>query len=307
MTVDNLISADVVTADARLVQASKKENADLFWGIRGGGGNFGIVTCFEFQLHPVGPEVFAGLIVFPFDQAKTILKQYVEFVDTMPDDLSVWVVLRHAPPLPFLPAEVHGQKVIVFPIFYAGEPANGARLIEPLRSFGKPHGEFLGLQPYLAWQRAFDPLLAPGARNYWKSHNLSHLSNEALDIVIEYAGKLPSPHCEIFIGLLGGQTSRLALDETAYSHRDARFALNVHSRWESVEEDQRCISWAREFFQAAAPYATGGVYVNFMTQEEVARIPEAYNPEVWQRLVEVKTKWDPKNLFRLNQNIKPSG
>lgn len=306
MSVDNLISADVVTADAKLIRVSAKKNADLFWGIRGGGGNFGIVTSFEFKLHPVGPEVFAGLIVFPFDQAETVLRKYREFVEKIPDDLSVWAVLRQAPPLPFLPADVHGKEVVVFAIFYAGDATKGERVIEPLRSFGKPHGEHIGPQPYVAWQRAFDPLLTPGARNYWKSHNFSHLSDGALDTVIEYAGKLPSPQCELFIGLVGGQASRVVSDETAYSHRDAKFVLNVHTRWERAEEDQRCISWARDFFNAAAPHATGGVYVNFMTQEEIDRIPAAYGQEVWKRLVEVKNKWDPKNLFRMNQNIKPS-
>lgn len=306
MSVDNLISADVVTADAKLIRVSAKKNADLFWGIRGGGGNFGIVTSFEFKLHPVGPEVFAGLIVFPFDQAETVLRKYREFVEKIPDDLSVWAVLRQAPPLPFLPADVHGKEVVVFAIFYAGDATKGERVIEPLRSFGKPHGEHIGPQPYVAWQRAFDPLLTPGARNYWKSHNFSHLSDGALGTVIEYAGKLPSPHCELFIGLVGGQASRVVSDETAYSHRDAKFVLNVHTRWERAEEDQRCISWARDFFNAAAPHATGGVYVNFMTQEEIDRIPAAYGQEVWKRLVEVKNKWDPKNLFRMNQNIKPS-
>lgn len=302
MSVDNLVSADVVTSDAGLVRASAKENADLFWAIRGGGGNFGIVTCFEFQLHPVGPEVLAGLIVFPFEQAKTLLRNYREFVEGIPDNLSVWVVLRKAPPLPFLPLEVHGKEVVAFAIFYAGDATTGERLIGPLRSFGKAHGEHIGPQPYEMWQHAFDPLLTPGARNYWKSHNFSHLSDGALNTVIEYASKLPSPHCEIFIGLIGGQASRVAPDETAYSHRDAKFVLNVHGRWERAEEDPRCISWARDFFNAAAPHAMGGVYVNFLTEEEVDRIPAAYRPEVWKRLVEVKSKWDPKNLFRMNQH-----
>jgi FAD/FMN-containing dehydrogenase len=306
MTVDNLVSADVVTAEAKLVRASARENADLFWGIRGGGGNFGIVTCFEFQLHPIGREVLAGLIVFPFAQAKTVLGKYREFVETMADDLNVWVVLRQAPPLPFLPGDIHGKAVVVFAICYAGDATKGQRLIEPLRSFGKAHGEHIGPQPYVAWQRAFDPLLTPGARNYWKSHNFTQLSDGAFDTIIEYAGKLPSPHCEIFIGLLGGQASRVPAEETAYSQRDAKFVLNVHGRWETSQEDHRCISWAREFFHAAAPHATGGVYVNFLTQEEIERIPAAYRPEVWERLVGVKNKWDPKNLFRLNQNIKPS-
>lgn len=306
MSVDNLVSVDVVTADARLVRASEKENADLFWGIRGGGGNFGIVTCFEFQLHPVGPEVLAGLVVFPFDEARTVLGKYREFVETMPDELNVWVVLRQAPPLPFLPPQVHGKEVVAFAVFYAGDVTTGERLIESVRGFGTPHGEHVGSQPYVAWQRAFDPLLTPGARNYWKSHNFSHLSDGAVETVIKYANSLPSPQCEIFIGLIGGQAARVDPEATAYSQRDTQFVLNVHGRWETAAEDQRCISWARDFFDAAAPHATGGVYVNFMTQEEMDRIPAAYKPDAWARLVTVKTKWDPTNLFRMNQNIKPA-
>jgi FAD/FMN-containing dehydrogenase len=306
MSVDSLVSADVVTAESKLVKASATENPDLFWGIRGGGGNFGIVTGFEFELHPCGPEVLAGLIVFPFDQARTVLGRYRALVDTMPDDLSVWVVLRKAPPLPFLPAAVHGKEVVIFAVFYAGEPGAGERLIEPLRRVATPHGEHLGAQPYVAWQRAFDPLLTPGARNYWKSHNFSQLSDGAIEVVIDFASKLPSPHCEIFVAQIGGQASRIGSDETAYSHRDAKFVLNVHGRWENAAEDQRCIAWARDFFDAAAPHATGGVYVNFMTQEEVDRVPAAYTAAVWKRLVAVKNKWDPTNLFRMNQNIKPS-
>lgn len=305
MTVDNLISAEVVTADAKWVRASAGENPDLFWAIRGGGGNFGVVTMFEFQLHPLGPEVLSGLIVFPFEQAKAVLTQYRALVDQMPDDLNVWAVLRQAPPLPFLPQEVHGKEVVVLALFYAGNIEEGKRAIEPLRSFGQPHGEHIGPMPYTAWQQAFDPLLAPGARNYWKSHNFSELNDDAIDTLIEYARKLPSPQCEIFIGLIGGQASRVAADATAYAHRDTKYVLNVHARWEKPDSDEKCISWARDFFTAAEPYATGGVYVNFLTQEELSRIAAAYGPN-YDRLVQVKNKYDPKNLFHLNQNIQPS-
>ncbi|MGH7783375.1 MAG: FAD-binding oxidoreductase, partial [Candidatus Binatia bacterium] len=290
----------------KAVRASVNENPDLFWGIRGGGGNFGIVTDFEFQLHRVGPEVLTGLIVFPLDQAKDVLSKYREAVKTMPDDLNVWVVLRKAPPLPFLPADVHGKEVVILAIFYSGDPVEGEKLIEPLKSFGTPYGQFIGVQPYANWQQAFDPLLTPGARNYWKSHNFTELSDGAIDTVIKYVGSLPSPHTEIFFGLIGGQVSRVASDATAFSQRDALWACNVHGRWETREEDKTVIAWAREFFEAAAPYATGGVYVNFMPQDEVDRISSAYAPDVWKRLVELKTKWDPTNLFRMNQNISPA-
>ena len=199
MTVDNLLSADVVLADGSQVHASETENEDLFWGLRGGGGNFGIVTSFEFQLHPVGPNVLSGLIAFPFAQAKSVLTQFARFTETMPDELNVWMVTRKAPPLPFLPQDVHGKEIVVLALCYAGDPAEGEKLIQPLRGFGTAHGEHVGVQPYTAWQQAFDPLLAPGARNYWKSHNFSQLSDGAIDAIIEYAGTLPSPQCEIFI------------------------------------------------------------------------------------------------------------
>src|SRR5689334_10302834 len=184
MTIDNLISAEIVTAEGKQIRASESENADLFWAIRGGGGNFGVVTRFEFQLHPVGPEVFAGLMVFPFAQAKKVLEQYRRFVASTPEELNVWAVLRKAPPLPFLPENVHGKEVILLPIFYVGKAAEAEKLIAPLRAFGDLHGEHLGAQPYTSWQKAFDPLLGAGARNYWKSHNFTALADGALDAIV---------------------------------------------------------------------------------------------------------------------------
>ncbi len=305
LTVDNLISADIITADAQRLRACATENHDLFWAIRGGGGNFGVVTLFEFQLHPVGPEVTAGLIVFPFDQAKKVLTQYRDFVNGMQDDLSVWTVLRKAPPLPFLPGEVHGKEVVVLAVFSPLRTDAIMRAIETLRGFGEPCGEHVGPMPYKAWQQAFDPLLTPGARNYWKSHNFTALSDAAIDTVIRYVGSLPSSQSEIFLGLLGGQASRAAPGATAYPHRSALYAMNVHTRWSDPAEDDKCIAWAREFFAATAPYAAGSVYVNFLTQDEGGRIAEAYGQN-YDRLVEIKTKFDPRNLFRQNQNIKPS-
>ena len=305
MTVDNLVSADVLTADGKLVRASAQENAELFWGIRGGGGNLGIVTMFEFQLHPVGPEVFSGLVVYPFDQAKTVLSQYAEFAKGMSDDLNVWVVMRQAPPLPFLPQDVHGKEVVVLAVCYAGDPAEGQRAAAPLLSFGKPVGQHLGVQPYTAWQSAFDPLMTPGARNYWKSHNLTDLTGEAIDTVVQQIASLPSPHCEIFFGLIGGRARRVPSDATAYAHRDTLFAMNIHGRWEQASEDDHCIAWSRRAFQAMTPYATGGVYVNFMTQEETDRVGAAYGSS-YERLRTLKRRYDPTNLFRLNQNIAPA-
>lgn len=304
MTVDNLVSAELITADGQKIRASETENADLFWAIRGGGGNFGVVTEFEFQLVPVGPEIFAGLIVFPFNQAKQILNKYRQFVKSAPEELNVWVVLRKAPPLPFLPEKIHGKEVVVLPVFYSGAAEKAEKLIAPLRAFGNAHGEHLGVQPYIAWQKAFDPLLTPGARNYWKSHNFTDLADGALDSIIEFAEKLPSPQCEIFIGLIAGAPNRIAPDAMAYGHRDAKFVLNVHGRWDEAKEDQKCMGWARDFFKASAPYASAGAYVNFMTAEENDRVVAAYGSN-YDRLVRIKKRYDPDNIFHLNQNIKP--
>jgi FAD/FMN-containing dehydrogenase len=305
LTVDNLVSADIITADAERLRASASENPDLFWAIRGGGGNFGVATMFEFKLHPVGPDIVSGLIVFPFDQAKKVLTQYRDFVNNAPDDLSVWAVLRQAPPLPFLPPDVHGKEVVVLAICATMKTQEALSAIEPLRSFGKACGEHVGVQPYTAWQKAFDPLLTPGARNYWKSHNFTGLDDGAIDTLIQYTRKLPSSESEIFLGLLGGQTNRAAPDATAYPHRDVLFAMNVHTRWADPAQDEKCITWAREFFVASAPYAAGSVYINFLTEDEGERISEAYGKN-YARLVEAKNKYDPGNLFRQNQNIRPT-
>jgi FAD/FMN-containing dehydrogenase len=305
MTVDNLESAEVVTAKGEVVRASASENPDLFWALRGGSGNFGVVTRFEFRLHDVGPDLLSGLIVYPLSETKTVLQQYREFVAKAPDELSVWTVMRQAPPLPFLPAEVHGKEVVVLALLYAGDPKQGEELIQPLRKFGKPVGEHVGVQPYAAWQKAFDPLLTPGARNYWKSHNFTTIADGLIDVVIDYVNRLPSPHCEIFFGGIGGATKRPAPDATAYPHRDAEFVMNVHGRWETPQEDERCIAWSRDYFRASAPFASGGAYVNFLTADETDRVRAAYGAN-YDRLARVKARYDPSNLFRTNWNVKPA-
>ena len=305
LSVDNLVGAQVVTADGKLVRASASEHADLFWAIRGGGGNFGVVTLFEFALHPVGPEVFGGLIVYPLSQAATVLQALRDRFAGMPDELTVWAVMRLAPPLPFLPPEAHGKPIVALAICYIGPVADGPQLAEPLRKLGTPYGEHVGPMPFTAWQQAFDPLLTPGARNYWKSHNFAGLDDGLITLLTDYINKLPSPHTEIFIGSLGGQTNRVAVDATAYPSRDANFVMNVHGRWTDPADDDACIAWSREVFQAAAPYAQGSVYVNFLTQEEGDRVGAAYGPN-YARLADVKRRYDPDNLFRHNQNIKPA-
>jgi FAD/FMN-containing dehydrogenase len=305
MTVDNLVSAEVVTAAGEVVRASATEHPDLFWALRGGGGNFGVVTRFEFRLHPVGPDVLSGLIVYPLSEGGTVLRRYRDFAAQAPDDLSVWLVLRKAPPLPFLPVAVHGREVVVLALLHAGDPREGSGLIAPLRRFATPVGEHIGVQPYVAWQQAFDPLLTAGARNYWKSHNFTALADGLFDVVLEHMGRLPSPECEIFFGALGGATTRPLPNSTAYPHRDARFVMNFHGRWDEPADDVRCVRWAREFFDASAPFASGGVYVNFLTADEIGRVRAAYGAN-YDRLARVKRAYDPENLFRTNQNILPA-
>ena len=304
MAVDNLLAADIVIASGERLHIDSDNHPDLFWAIRGGGGNFGVVTNFEFALHPVGPTVTGGLIVFPFAQAGSVLRKYRDYAERMGEDISLWGVLRGAPPLPFLPAEVHGTGIVAL-VFFSPSPQDQVQgAIDAVRAFGTPLGEHVGPVPYTAWQQVFDPLLVAPARNYWKSHNFNTLSDAAIDVVVDYAGRLPSADSEIFLGLIGGAANTHAADETAYPHRAALYAMNVHTRWQEPSQDAACLAWAREFFHAAAPHAAGGVYINFLNEDEVDRIADAYGPN-YQRLKQIKAKYDPDNLFRANQNIRP--
>ncbi len=305
MTVDSLESAEVVTAAGQVLEADATRHADLFWALRGGGGNFGVVTRFGFRLYPVGPNLLSGLIVFDARDARKVLEGYRAFIASAPDELSVWGILRQAPPLPFLPAPVHGRPVLALAVLHAGEPAEGQRLIAPLLELATPLGTHLGVQPFVKWQQAFDPLLAPGVRNYWKSHNLTQLEDGLFDAALEALERMPAPGCEIFLAALGGATLRPAPDATAYPHRDTRFVINVHARWQDPGDDARCIAWARSFFEAAARFATGSVYVNFLTDDERDRVQAAYGPN-YRRLAAIKRTYDPANLFRSNQNIQPA-
>jgi FAD/FMN-containing dehydrogenase len=306
LSIDNLISVDLVTAKGELVRASEQGEPDLFWAVRGGGGNFGVVTSFEFRLHPVGPEVIAGLIVHPFARARELLEGYRRAVARAPDELTCWVVMRKAPPLPFLPVDVHGKEVLVLALCYAGDLEEGRRAVAPIQALGKPIADVVGPSPFVAWQTAFDPLLAPGARNYWKSHDFAELGDGAIEVMTEYVGRLPSPDCEVFIGHLGGAVNRVPAQATAYPHRDVQFVMNVHTRWSDAASDERCIAWARQLFDAMTPHATGGVYVNFMPEDETQRVSQGAYGTNYQRLAKLKARYDPGNLFRMNQNIRPA-
>jgi len=305
MTVDNLLVATVVTADGTVHVVSATSEPDLFWALRGGGGNFGVVTSFEFRLHPVGPELYAGLVVYPFAQARGVLRAWRDFNVTAPDELSVWAVLRKAPPLPFLPTSAHGTDVVVLPLVHSGDVESGARAAAPVLGFGEPIASHLGPMPYAGFQTAFDPLLTAGGRNYWKSNNFSALGDDAIDVIIDAAAQSPGPECEIFVAQLGGAMARVAPDATAFVGRDAHYIMNVHGRWSDPRDDDKVRSWARRSFAAAAPHATGSGYVNFLTEDEGERVAASYGVN-HARLQALKNRYDPGNVFRMNLNIAPA-
>lgn len=304
LSIDNLVAAEVVTADGRVVNASADENSDLFWAIRGGGGNFGIVTQFTFRSAHIGNEVFSGPVVKRFDDMRSYIQFHREYVRTMPDEMTIWMVVRPAPPLPFIPAEYHGKLVVLVPFVWLGDPAEGQKLIQPIRDFGETIGEGAGMHPWVGWQSAFDGLAGHGARNYWKSHHLKNLSDDCIDVLQKFALTMPTEECEIFIPHMEGAPARIAPDATAFPHRTTPFVLNIHTRWQNAGDDVRAIRWAKDFHDATEPFSQG-VYVNFLSEEGADRVKQAYTPEVWNRLVEAKRKWDPANLFHMNQNINP--
>lgn len=304
LTCDNLRSVDIVTADGELRHASEDENEDLFWGVRGGSGNFGVVTSFEFDLHEVGPEVLSGLIFHPLADAADVLEEYREFTRDVSNEVTAWCVFRHAPPLPFVPDEWHGEQVLILGAFYAGSMDDGEDALQPLRDIGDPIVDVISPHPYAGWQQAFDALLESGARNYWKSHNFIEITDGMIETFVEYAESMPTAISEIAVAQLGGAINDVSTTATAYPHRDAKFLMNLHTRWEDPTQDDDCIAWARECYDAMTPHATGGTYVNFIPEED--GVERAAYQENYERLVEIKTKYDPENLFSMNQNVKPA-
>jgi len=303
MTVDNLRSVDLVTAEGELVHASDDEHPELFWGVRGGSGNFGIVTSFEFALHEL-EKVLAGLIVYSAEEAHEVVRSWWEHASTAPDELSVWLNVSTAAPEPFIPPEYHGERIVsVIPI-YAGDIEDGWDEIAPFRELGDPIADTVEPRRFVEWQRAFDDSYPKGERYFWKSHNFASPSDEALDRITDYAVSPPTPETRVSVTHLGGAVNRVPADATAYPHRDADFLVNITTRWADPALDDECIAWTREYFDALAPYATGGTYVNFTTEPEGER-SMAYLGN-YERLVALKNEWDPENRFRLNQNVEPT-
>ena len=303
-TVDNLLSADVVTADGQLVRASEDENADLFWGIRGGGGNFGIVTSFEYRLHPVGPIVLAGPVFYALEDAPEVLRSYRELIAAAPDELTTIFELSVAPPAPFLPEEVHGTQVVMVGACYAGSPDEGAEVVRPLKELGPPIADLLEPKPYTELQSMFDPMVPHGWHRYWKSVELPPLTEQAIDALVEHAPPVTSPKSYCIVFQLGGALSRVGEHQTAFSQRDAAHNVNINAVWTEEDPDaERHIAWARGFFDALQPHAGGRVYVNFLGEEGRDRVRQAYGERNYLRLVELKRAYDPTNVFRMNQNI----
>ncbi len=302
---DNLSAAEVVTAGGRIVRASSDENADLFWGLRGGGGNFGIVTSFEFRLHPVGPLVTGGAIVFPGEDAGDLLRFYRDWVQEVPDELTTVVNLATAPAAPFLPEEVHDKRVAIVSGCYAGNPEDGAKAFRPIKSFGTSIADLIGPIRYTEMQRFVDAQWGPGFHNYFKSSWLPRLDEAAIETLVRAHERAASPDTRIQLYHFGGAVARVGRDETAFSRRDAPYLLNIAARWQDPAETDLHVGWARELHEGMTPFATDGVYVNFLGEEGQDRVRAAYGEHTHARLVDLKRRYDPTNLFRVNQNISP--
>jgi FAD/FMN-containing dehydrogenase len=303
---DNLLSARVVTADGERVIASAGENPDLLWGLRGGGGNFGVVTSFEYRLHPVGPEVIAGGVLHAFSDAPEVFRFFADFVATAPDELSVTASTFRAPPgMPIAP-ERHGELVTMLAVCWAGDLAAGERVLRPLRSFGRPLADLVAPMPYATLQSGSDAAYPSGQQNYWKSHYVDEMTDGAIATLMDHAPRMSSPLSSFYFQHLGGAISRPGIDTAAFGHRHAGFDFAILTAWEDRAEDAEHITWAREFAAAMQPYATG-VYVNNLGVEGADRIRAAYAPATYERLVALKDVYDPHNVFRLNQNVAPSG
>jgi FAD binding domain/Berberine and berberine like len=300
---DNLIAADVVTADGRLLHASETENADLLWGLRGGGGNFGIVTQFELTLHPLGPMVYAGPIFYPADTDRDLLRVFRDWTASAPDEITALVNLTTAPPLPVIPEEWHGKKVAVFLATSTGSVEEGDRLVRPFRDVAESIADLLGPMPYQMMQTLIDPLWEKGLNAYFKATNLARLDDELIDRLADIHLDSPGPQCEIHVHQMGGAVARVAGGATAFPERSMPFVLNAVTGWRDPEADASHREWARTVIAAASDASTGRAYVNFLCDGDAART--SYGDETYTRLVSLKNEYDPTNVFRLNQNIEP--
>ncbi len=307
LTVDNLISAELITAAGQRLTASATENSELFWGLRGGGGNFGVVTAFTYRLHPVGPLVFGGALFYPVEQAAQLLRFYRDWVAGLPEELTSMVAFLTAPPAPFVPAALQGTPMVAIALCYTGPLERGPELIAPLRQALPPAIDLAGPLPYAGLQTMFDASAPSGIRSYWKTEFLPELSDGVVAVLVEHARRMPAPFAAIHIHHVEGAVRRAPGGATAYAHRDAPFVLNIVGLWMDPAQTEAHEQWVRAFGQAIRPLGTGAAYLNFLGNEGEDRVRAAYDEASYARLLELKWRYDPTNLFRLNQNIKPGG
>ncbi len=307
LSIDALRSCDVVTADGERVVASADENPELFWGLRGGGGNFGVVTSFEYDLWDVGPTVYAGLLLYPMAEAHEVLRALRDFMADAPDEVGVMGNLRLAPPLPVVPEALHGEPVVGLVVCYAGDPDRGEEVLRPLLEFKEPVVNAVTRKPYVAHQKMFDAAFPHGRHYYWKSWKLPPLSDELIDVIVEQCQTITSPMSAVPIFTQGGAVARVPEEATAYPNRGAAHDINIVAAWLPDDPDpERHIQWARDAYKAIEPFGLG-TYVNFMSDESVGQVEKSFGKDKFQRLVELKRQWDPSNFFCCNQNIPPNG
>ncbi len=303
LSCDNLIAADVVTADGAFHVASDKDDADLYWAIRGGGGNFGVVTSFEFRLSPV-KDIYGGPMLFELDRAGDLLRFYREFIKDAPEELGCFPAYQIAPPLPFIPEERHGEPFILMVACWAGDPDAGEKAIQPIRDVAPRVAEGLGVMPYPALNSAFDGLVPPGLQHYWKANFVTELTDDAIAAHLEHGPKVPVVNSTMHIYPINGACHRVEPDATAFAYRDATFATVIAGMWPDAADNEANTAWVKDYYAATAPHSEEGGYVNFMADDDQSRIRANYRGN-YDRLAEIKRRYDPDNLFRHNQNIQP--
>jgi FAD/FMN-containing dehydrogenase len=304
-TSDTVVGMDVVTADGRVVRASYDQNPDLFFGVCGGGGNFGVVTGIDYALFPVGPEVVGGLVAWPASETASVLALYRELAETAPRELTLVAIMRPAPPAPWLPKDIHGKPIIALLACYSGGVAEGEKVVLPIKSFKKPIGDVLVRRPYVQMQSLLDATQPKGRRYYWKSEYLARVDQGFCDKAMEHAAKIKSPHSAVIIFQIGGALNEQPDDHSPVGNRNARYVLNIAGSWERPEDDAINMKWARDAWNELKAFSTGGTYINFLTADEGADRERAALGSAIERLATIKAKWDPDNFFRINRNIAP--
>lgn len=300
--IDNLLAVELVTSEGKQLRASEDEHPELFWAMRGAGANFGVATAFEFQLHEVGPQVLAGQIIYPFDDAESHLRTFREFMEDAPHEFQCFPFTFRVPPIEDFPEELHGQPVLDFVVFHTDPSATD--VVQPLRELGPTILDAVAPSPYTVAQQAFDPNLPAGQRYYTKAHDLGALSNGAIDTFAEHVRQMEGPLSVAYLEPRGGEVARIDGDATAAGGRDAPYSMHVLAGWMDASNDDSVMAWAQRFHEAMTPHATGGVYVNLLAEDEADRVEHAHSD--YRRLQELKAEWDPDNLFRGNYNIPPA-